>query len=676
VRIVALVQARMGSTRFPDKVLQPIGGVPMLALLLRRLSGSARLDAIAVATTTAAADTPLADVVRGLGFGVFRGSEQDVLDRFARAAEALAADVVVRITGDCPLVDPAVVDHVVDGFLAAGVAYFSNIAPPTYPDGLDVEVFAAAALARAAAEATAPRDREHVTPFLRESGLFSVGRTAHDPDWSHERWTVDEPADLEVVAGVFEAFHPRVDFGWTEVLALRASRPEIFEANRHIGRDEGARIGTGQKLWKRARRVIPGGSMLLSKRAEMFLPGGWPAYFSRAAGCTVWDLDGTPFTDMSLMGVGTNTLGYGHPDVDAAVTRAIGAGNLSTLNCPEEVRLAERLVGLHPWADMARFARSGGEANAIAIRIARAATGRDTVAICGYHGWHDWYLAANLGDHANLAGHLLPGLEPRGVPQELRGSVQPFRFNDLAALEAIAARHDLAAIQMEVSRGQEPAPGYLEAIRRLATDRGIVLIFDECTSGFRQTFGGLHLQFGVEPDMAVFGKTLGNGYAITAVIGRRDVMEAAQTTFISSTFWTERIGPAAALAALDTMERLRSWEVITAAGRSVRAGWRDLATRHGLPIAVSGLPALAAFSFPGPAALAYKTLLTQEMLAKGYLATTALYSCIDHRPEVIAAYLEALDGVFEVVKACEDGRADVGALLAGPVCHSGFARLT
>jgi glutamate-1-semialdehyde 2,1-aminomutase len=149
--------------------------------------------------------------------------------------------------------------------------------------------------------------------------------------------------------------------------------------------------------------------MLLSKRAEMFLPDQWPAYFSKAKGCKVWDLDGKEYIDMSIMGIGTNTLGYGHPEVDEAVHQTVTAGNMSTFNCPEEVYLAERLVELHPWADMVRLARSGGEANAVAIRIARAASGRDKVAICGYHGWHDWYLAANLGRRAESGGTFAAG---------------------------------------------------------------------------------------------------------------------------------------------------------------------------------------------------------------------------------------------------------------------------
>jgi glutamate-1-semialdehyde 2,1-aminomutase len=324
--------------------------------------------------------------------------------------------------------------------------------------------------------------------------------------------------------------------------------------------------------------------MLLSKRAEMFLPELWPAYFSKSNGCQVWDLDGNAFIDMSIMGVGTNSLGYGHPEVDAAVISTVMAGNMSTLNCPEEVYLSEKLIELHPWADMVKLARSGGEANAVAIRIARAASGRDKVAFCGYHGWHDWYLSANLGDGERLAGHLLPGLDPKGVPQNLSGTVFPFTYNNYAELEALVNQHDIGVIKMEVSRNKGPEDNFLQKVRQLATERGIVLIFDECTSGFRQTFGGLHKLYGVEPDMAMFGKALGNGYAITATIGRREVMEAAQSTFISSTFWTERIGPAAALKTLEVMERTESWTRITNTGLAIRARWQALADSYGVAV--------------------------------------------------------------------------------------------
>ena len=206
----------------------------------------------------------------------------------------------------------------------------------------------------------------------------------------------------------------------------------------------------------------------------------------------VWDLDDNRYIDMSIMGIGTNVLGYGHPDVDRAVLRTVDLGNMSTLNCPEEVFLAERLIELHPWAEMVRYARTGGEANALAIRIARAATGRDKVAICGYHGWHDWYLATNLKDKKGLEEHLLSGLEPIGVPMNLRGSVIPFSVNDIEKLKKIVSENKIAAVKMEVQRSIPPYPGFLEEVKSLCNKNGIVLIFDECTSGFRETFGGFY----------------------------------------------------------------------------------------------------------------------------------------------------------------------------------------
>jgi glutamate-1-semialdehyde 2,1-aminomutase len=672
--VVAIVQARMGSSRFPNKVMQPIGSMPMIGVILERLSRAKRIEKIVLATSEDSRNEPLCDYVRSRGYAVFRGSEQDVLDRYYHAARQANAQIVVRVTGDCPLIDPGVVDSLLARFAGSDLDYLSNVSPPTFPDGLDTEVFTFAALERAWRTAGSARDREHVTLFIRESGGFSCANFACNQDLSGERWTVDEPEDLELVGNIFASFEPRRDFDWHEVMALRGAHPEWFNVNRHLQRNEGAELGTGQKLWKRAKRVIPGGNMLLSKRAEMFLPEQWPAYFSRAKGCRLWDLDQREYIDMSLMGIGTNSLGYGHPEVDAAVRATVDAGNMSTLNCAEEVYLAEKLIELHPWAQMVRLARTGGEANAVGIRIARAASGRDKIAFCGYHGWHDWYLAANLGDQSALGAHLLPGLDPRGVPGELRNTVLPFNFNRFDELRALADNHELGAIMMEVSRSRRPAPDFLRQVRELASARGIVLIFDECTSGFRQTLGGLHKLYDVQPDMVMFGKALGNGYAITATVGRRSVMEAAQSSFISSTFWTERIGPTAALKTLEVMERTRSYEQITRTGETISEGWSALAVRHGLDLEISGLPALTSFTIRSSNRLAYKTLITQEMLARGFLATNSVYVCTEHKPEVVAAYLEALDPVFRLIRECEDGR-DVNALLKGPVCHDGFKRL-
>lgn len=673
MKTVAIVQARMGSKRFPNKVMQMISGTPLIGVLLERLSASDRIDEILLATSVAPENTPLAEYVTSLGHKVFRGSESDVLDRYFQCAKFAEADLVVRITGDCPLIDPALVDQVIDAFVNSNVDYASNVDPPSFPDGLDVEVFTFLSLAQAEQEATLEKHREHVTPYLRESGKFRAMNVQSSHDFSALRLTVDEPGDLEVVKNIL-AHLGKNNFSWSDVIDLWKRKPELFAENHHITRNEGSTMGTGQKLWKRARQIIPGGNMLLSKRAEMFLPDHWPAYFKKAKGCKIWDLDGNEYVDMSIMGIGTNILGYGHPEVDQAVVETVQSGNMSTLNCPEEVYLAEKLIELHPWADMVRLARSGGEANAIAIRIARAATGKDKVAVCGYHGWHDWYLSANLGNDEKLAGHLLPGLEPKGVPRNLCGTVFPFTYNNYGELEALVEAHDIGTIKMEVVRNSPPEEDFLHKVRRLATSRGIVLIFDECTSGFRQTFGGLHKMYEVEPDMAMFGKALGNGYAITATIGRREVMEAAQSTFISSTFWTERIGPTAALKTLEVMERERSWETITRIGSEITTRWKSTALRHGLTITTNGLPALTGFSFDSPNALAYKTLITQEMMKKGYIAGTSVYVCTEHTSEIVDAYFSSVEPLFALIKECEEGR-DVMSLLKGPVCHGGFRRL-
>ena len=319
-------------------------------------------------------------------------------------------------------------------------------------------------------------------------------------------------------------------------------------------------MGKSQELYEKAKVLIPTGTELLSKRPEMFLPDLWPAYYSKAKGCKVWDLDGNHYYDFSQMGVGSCTLGYANDTVNSAVVNAIENSSMCTLNSYEEVELAEKLIELHPWADRARFARTGGEACAIAVRIARSATGRDKVAFCGYHGWSDWYISANIGDTTKLDEQLLPGLAPAGVPRELGNTALPFMYNDLESLQKMMDEHqgEIAAIIMEPRRGEPVKEGFLEGVRDIATKNGSVLIFDEVTAGFRLCVGGIHKVYGVEPDMAVFAKALGNGFPISAIIGRKYAMDGAEKSFISSTYWTERIGFAAGVATLNEMERIDS----------------------------------------------------------------------------------------------------------------------
>ena len=434
---------------------------------------------------------------------------------------------------------------------------------------------------------------------------------------------------------------------------------------------------TGQGLYQHARRRIPGGTQLLSKRPEMLLPEQWPSYYSRASGSAIWDLDGKRYIDMSYSGIGSCILGYADADVDAAVHAAIDAGSMSTLNCSEEVELADLLCELHPWADMVRYARCGGEAMAVAVRIARAHTHKAKVAFCGYHGWHDWYLAANLGSSGALGDHLLPGLAPNGVPDQLAGTAFPFHYNRIDELKTIVEEHgtELAAIVMEPIRGQPPQAGFLEEVRSITSRNGCVLIFDEVTSAWRLNSGGAHLLYGVNPDIAVFAKAISNGYPMAAIIGTEAVMQAAQESFISSTYWTERIGPTAALA---TIKKHRTAHVPThleRIGTRVQACWRDAAEKTGLAIVVSGLAPLGHFSIQGEQAQAARTLFTQRMLERGFLATNAFYANYAHSDADVDEYAVAVKDTFaELAQAIESGT--LKQLLKGPIAHVGFSRLT
>lgn len=429
-------------------------------------------------------------------------------------------------------------------------------------------------------------------------------------------------------------------------------------------------------LYERAKARIPMGTQLLSKRPELFLPGGWPAYYRSAKGVEIEDLDGRRYVDVSIFAVGSCPLGYADPEVDEAVMGAVQSGNMCTLNAPEEVWLAERLVELHPWADMVRYPRTGGEAMATAVRIARAHTGKERIAFSGYHGWHDWYLAANLGDPAALDGHLLPALPPAGVPSGLEGLTLPFGFGDLNALKALTERHgrSFAAIVLEPARYSVLPAEFVARVRELATEIGAVLIFDEITSGFRMNLGGMHLGLGVQPDIAVFSKGMSNGYPMAAVLGRGDIMRAAERSFISSTYWTDRIGPTAALATIGKMAREGVHEHIRRMGQSMRAGWERLGAKHGLELYTKGIDALPSFSIPlGEDTKALATLYTQLMLDQGFLAGGAFYPSFAHREEHVESALWATDRAFEAMRAAIDaGR--VRASLRGPIAETGLRR--
>jgi len=672
-----VLQARTNSKRLPRKIFAKIGSYTILEVIAKRLSRSSYINQVILATTSDSSDDYLAHIASTLGFLVVRGSTSNLSERFSLAANISLNNTLCRITGDCPLVDPELLDSACISFYNSNVDYLSNVNPPTFPDGFDFEFLSKDSFLRSLSLSTNTVYSSHPTDFIRQSEFFSRKNVISPTNLSTYRLTVDEPEDLALLQSLHEVSSGILDIKYTDLPQLIKDYPLLFESNLMHSRNSGSGLSSGQKLWSHAKKVIPGGNMLLSKQPERYLPERWPTYFSHCKGVHIWDLDNTKLLDMCIMGIGTNILGYCHPKVDEVVMHTVQKGNMSTLNCPEEVYLAQRLIDMHPWSDMAKFARSGGEANAIAVRIARAATGREKVAVCGYHGWHDWYLSANLDSSKGLGEHLMNGLKISGVPRTLEGSCIPFSYNNISQLEKIFSENSdsIAAVKMEVERTFPPAPGFLSKVRQLCDRYNAVLIFDECTSGFRETFGGLHLKYGVHPDMAMFGKALGNGYAITAVLGTEAVMQSSQDTFLSSTFWTERIGPSAALATLDVMEQYKTWETISNYGTYLKAQWNSLASSYNIDLNITGLSALPSFSFTSKYSKAYVTYISQELLKANILGSDCCYVSAAHTKDYIDHYIASLEPIFATISSCEHSDMLITDLLECPISISGFTRL-
>ncbi len=673
--IIAIVQARLTSSRFPNKIMQKIGDKSIIEHLLSRAKRSKKINDIVLAIPNNKKNIDIKKNFKKVNF--FLGSENDVLDRYYKAAKKFRASTVVRICGDCPFIDPNIIDKIINIYENNDYDYVSNTITPTFPDGLDVEVFSFDVLKKAWLKAKTKNDREHVTPFILKDKLLKKFNFKYKYDLSKIRLTIDEKLDLGQLNVIYSYFKKK-NFGIEEINKLFKKNKKILLTNSSITRNEGGYLNLGQKMWKRAKNIIPGGNMLLSKRPEMYAPNQWPTYYSKAKGCHVWDLEKKKYLDMSLMSVGTNILGYSNNSVDNAVIKTIKNSNMSSLNCSEEIFLSEKLIDMHKHLDMVRYARTGGEANAIAIRLARASAGYDKVAICGYHGWHDWYLSANLNNKVTngvLKNHLLPGLSTDGVPKNLKNTVYPFNFNDFNALEKICSNNKIGAIKMEIFRNIPPKNNFLEKVRKLATKKKIVLIFDECTSGFRETFGGLHLKYKVQPDMCILGKALGNGFPITAILGKREVMENAQTSFISSTFWTERSGYVAALKTLELMEKMKSWKTISIQGKKIKNMIKRLSIENKIKTQISGLDACPSYNIVDNNWLQLKTVITQELLNEKILGANTTYVSISHNDKIINLYEKKLDKVFKLIKKIQNDNFDVRSVLKGPICHSGFKRL-
>lgn len=682
LKTVAIVQARLGSTRLPGKVLADIAGQPMLWHVIQRLRRATALDDIWVATSEQASDDALAAYCAAQGFAVFRGSEEDVLDRYYQAARAAAADFVVRITADCPLLDPAVVDKVVRAFDSARHDYVANVFRYTYPDGLDTEVFSFAALERAWHEAVPGPEREHVTVLMRTSGRFRTGANVeHTTDLSRRqlRWTVDTAADLAFVRRVFAAFGDQ-PFGLEEVLGLLEKNPTLTQMNESSIRNEGYYLSLAKEpplppqkraltrsaeLASRARRLIPGGSQTFSKAPTQFVQGVAPNFITRGRGSHVWDADGNEYIDYP-MALAPVVLGHADPEVTEAVVLQIQDGTTYSLPHLLEVEVAELLVELVPCAEMVRFAKNGSDATAGAVRVARAFTGREVVACCGYHGWQDWYIGTTTRN--------------KGVPKAVQELTRTFAYNDLAGLEKIFAEQPgrVAAVVMEPTGVVEPQPGFLAGVKELTHRHGAVLVYDEIVTGFRWAIGGAQEFFGVTPDLACCGKAMGNGYPIAAVMGRRDLMEVFDEVFFSFTFGGETASLAASKAVLEKLRREPVIPHLWEQGQKLKDGYNTLAAAFGVAAhtACVGYAPRSVLTFKdasGAESLLLKSLFQQECLKRGILFSGGQNLSYAHSnadiEHTLRVYRSAMEIFADALRA-----GDVERRLEGPPVQPVFRR--
>lgn len=654
---VAIIQARMGSTRLPGKVLRDLDGQTVLGRVVRAARAIPGVDTVAVATSVLAVDDAIAAWCAEQVVSCHRGLEDDVLGRFQLAADAENADIVLRLTADCPLLDPHVCGQVLALLKTGSFDYATNADPRRWPDGLDCEVMTAQALARADAEARDAFDREHVTPFIRnqKKQFKSASMACPIPNIADERWTLDNEADWQFLERLIEALPDDRPPTFMEVLSMLDLRPalrrDVSETGTAILNAASAAVrrqaptngfGQSEHLLQRARRTIPLGTQTFSKAYTQFPAGNSPLFLTHGRGGRVWDVDGNCYVDL-IAGLLPVVLGYCDPDVDEAITAQLSQGISFSLATELEAELSERLVDIIPCAEMVRFGKNGTDATSAAIRLARAFTGRDHVAVCGYHGWQDWYIGSTTRD--------------KGVPAAVRALTHKFPYNDIAALDSLLRSKpgEFAAVIMEPAGATAPLPGYLAEVREVTQRHGALLVFDEIITGFRFALGGAQELYGVTPDLASFGKAMGNGMPISAIVGRTDVMREMEEVFFSGTFGGETLSLAASIAVIDKMKKERVINALWRRGEELANYVQNSIANNRLHdvFTLTGQPPWKILSIndhPTAFATAIKTMFRRDMLANGVLIGGSHNICLAHNDADVATVAAAYERTLRSIR--------------------------
>jgi glutamate-1-semialdehyde 2,1-aminomutase len=658
MKTTALIQARMGSSRLPGKILKEIGGQSVLFWVTRAAGAIPGVDDVIVATTDGTSDDIVEQWCLEHDVACHRGSENDVLTRFTDIVRARDPDIVLRLTADCPMLDPEVCGQVLALLRLSGADYATNTDPRRWPDGLDCEAICVDALLDADRTVTSPDDREHVLQFVRhaQSRYKVVSLPCPIPGVGSQRWTLDTQNDLEFLNELVRHL-PSLDrppsFAELLVAAERAgslapaSRDEKNRAERYAetgqSKNSASRYSASQAALRRALKTVPLGTQTFSKAYTQMPDGAAPLFVSHGREGRIWDVDGNRYVDL-VCGLLPVVLGYCDPDVDAAVQSQLMRGVSFSLATELEAELAERLVDIIPCAEKVRYGKNGTDATSATIRLARAFTGHDRIAVCGYHGWQDWYIGSTTRN--------------KGVPKAVQELTHKFSFNDLDELHRLFAAYpgEFAAVILEPITDTEPREGYFEELKALAHRHGALLIFDEIITGFRFDLGGAQKLFGTTPDLASFGKSMGNGLPISAVVGRADVMAEMEEVFFSGTFGGEALSLAAAIAVIDKMRREPVIETLWKNGRrlaeSVAA---EINAFHlGDVVSLKGAAPWKLVSLkdhPKASVAAIRTLFNKEMLANGVLVGGSHNICYAHNDAdlgaVAAAYRRTLSTIAE-----------------------------
>ena len=628
------IQARYNSSRLRGKVLKKIYGKSIIEIIYEKLNKIKIVDGVCVLIPNNKSNFKLKKFLENKKIPFFLGDEKNVLSRFYYASRFYKAKTIVRITADCPFIDPILIEKNLNYFNSKNYDYLSNCINRTYPDGLDFEVFNRKALEISYKKVKSDLDKEHVTTFMRRN-FKNIKNIILKENLSEIRVTLDTPEDFKLIKKIFYYY--------------KSTKIGLKEIKSYFKKKTNYKNDYGYRLWKEAKKVIAGGNSLYSKRPDLYLPNKWPTYYTKAKDSYVWDLENNKFLDMTTMGIGTNICGYSNKFIDDKVKKIISKGTMTSLNCQEEVDLARELLKIDKWAGKVKFARSGGEANTIALRLARVYSKSDKVAYCGYHGWHDWYLASNLGKKNSLFKY-------KGVPKVLKNTAYTFKYNFFNELKKLIIKKNVKIVFMEVERNEPPKNNFLKKIRKLLNQVNGILIFDECTSGFRMRLGGIYKKYNVIPDIVIYGKSLGNGYPINAVVGKDNVMKSEKSTFISSTFWSDRIGPAAAISTLRLMKRKNFFDSIIKNGKYIKKKWRQIAKNNHLKIKIYGMDTMPRYEILSDNWQMYRFFITSEFLKKNILATSLIYLSKTHTKKQIDLYLKLIDKIFKKISYFEKNK--------------------